>query len=161
MVVRHRKKSRHLRGTKMHGIRTKRKAGQRGGRGRAGIGKRAGHKKEHYRHSEKFLGPVGFVSVYQKKGLHPKAINVRDIDKNLEALQKKNLIEKTKEGYKVDLSKLGFDKLIGSGRVSNKLLITTKLASPKAIQKVEEAGGKVEVLQKEELLEENSSSEEN
>ena len=52
--------------------------------------------------------------------------------------------------YKVDLTKLGYDKLLGTGQVTKKLEITVKYASPKALEKVNAAGGKIELLAGEE-----------
>jgi ribosomal protein L15 len=48
------------------------------------------------------------------------------------------------------LKKLGFDKLLGTGKATKKMNITVDKASGKAIAKVQEAGGKVETLAAEE-----------
>jgi len=48
-----------------------------------------------------------------------------------------------RDGDSIDLSEMGIDKLLGSGRISTALNITVEAASPRAIEKVEAAGGSV------------------
>jgi large subunit ribosomal protein L15 len=43
----------------------------------------------------------------------------------------------------INLSELGIDKLLGSGRITQAISVTVEHASAKAIQKVEAAGGSV------------------
>lgn len=45
----------------------------------------------------------------------------------------------------LDLSALGIDKLLGTGKVSSALTITVDSASAKAVEKIEAAGGSVEM----------------
>ena len=44
----------------------------------------------------------------------------------------------------IDLTELGIDKLLGSGRISSSLTVTVESASAKAVEKIEAAGGTVE-----------------
>ena len=46
---------------------------------------------------------------------------------------------------KIDLTELGYDKLLGSGKISKSLHIIVKEASSRAVEKVEAAGGSVEM----------------
>ena len=48
------------------------------------------------------------------------------------------------EGDSIDLSEMGFDKLLGRGSIDRALTIKVAEASAKAIQKVEAAGGSIE-----------------
>ncbi len=48
------------------------------------------------------------------------------------------------EGDSIDLSEMGFDKLLGRGNIDRALTIKVAEASAKAIQKVEAAGGSIE-----------------
>ena len=48
------------------------------------------------------------------------------------------------EGDSIDLSEMGFDKLLGRGAIDRALTIKVAEASAKAIQKVEAAGGSIE-----------------
>lgn len=143
MTFRHRKKSRHTRGKHWTGTRSKRGAGNRGGRGRAGLGKRAGHRKDMFRFGEKYLGRFGFKSVKQRKNFHGKVINVDRLDKLAESLVSKKLAEKKAEGIEIYISKIGYEKLTGSGFVKNKLIIHAPAFTQSAKEKIEKAGGKV------------------
>lgn len=146
MVVNRRKKMVRYRGSQTHGGGAKKKrrgAGHRGGRGNAGSGKRADQKK-----------PSNWDEVYfGKRGFSSKSRRAKDITINLNLLEEmvpgllaaKNA---TKEGAVVviDLEKIGYTKLLGSGSVETKLKITVPYASASAIEKVKEAGGEVVVL---------------
>lgn len=103
-------------------------AGLRGGRGNAGLSK---HKymymlknmPDHFgRHG--FKRPQGVV----KKD---KTINVGQLE------------EKFPGKKDIDLTKEGFDKLLGGGRLSSSLKIKVKNASKKAVEKIKEKSGKV------------------
>ena len=48
------------------------------------------------------------------------------------------------EGDSINLTEMGFDKLLGRGSIDRALSITVNEASAKAIQKVEAAGGSIE-----------------
>ena len=47
----------------------------------------------------------------------------------------------------IDLKKLGYNKLLGAGKTAIKYEITVDVATPSAIKKIQEAGGKVVVKQ--------------
>ena len=72
-----------------------------------------------------------------------KAVNLSDIEKNLDSYTNKNLIIKEKDVYVLDLKKIGYDKLLGSGNINNKYKVVGKV-SKKARLKIEEAGGLIE-----------------
>ena len=145
MVVNKRKKVTRQRGKRWHGWGRghghHKGAGNRGGRGRAGSGKRADQKKPSYQKEGKhYLGRIGFKSKSQK---HIVAINIKDVEKRLEAFLAQKLVSKKGETYTIDLNELGYNKLLGTGKISTKMEITTDYASKGAITKIEEAGGKV------------------
>ena len=52
-------------------------------------------------------------------------------------------ISQTVEGDEVNLGDMGYDKLLGSGRIDRAMKITVASASARAIEKVEAAGGSV------------------
>lgn len=148
-----RKKSRHYRGNKTgRGIgKRARGAGNRGGRGMAGINKRGRHKRTLLiKYPELAANNKGFVSVKQKKNMHPKSINVQELEK-LEI----------KSGNEIDLSKMGYGKLLGSGKITKKLVVKVDAFTESARQKIEEAGGKIIVseLKKKENSEDESPEE--
>jgi large subunit ribosomal protein L15 len=140
-----RKKVTKYRGSKTHGcgsMKKRRGAGNRGGRGRAGSGKRGDGKKPSYWREEK---KKGFTS---KNRLKINAINLSQIQNNLAVWTEKKLVNKTAKGYEIELKKLGYNKVLGTGLVTEKLLIKTDFASAKANEKVKTAGGEITPPQK-------------
>ncbi|NIP67117.1 50S ribosomal protein L15, partial [Candidatus Bathyarchaeota archaeon] len=51
--------------------------------------------------------------------------------------------EKTEAGIKIDLSKLGYNKLLGRGQVTHPLIVEVESHSESAAEKIEKAGGKI------------------
>ncbi|MBR9675785.1 50S ribosomal protein L15 [Candidatus Woesearchaeota archaeon] len=148
MVINKRKKVVKMRGSKTHGggaMKKRRGAGNRGGRGNAGSGKRGDAKKPRYSKSKAYREKnKGFSSPLINKKV--RTINFGVIEQRLEKLVLDGFAKKTKDSYEIDLSKFGVDKLLGSGAPTNKLMITVSTASKNAISKVEKAGGKVKLL---------------
>lgn len=144
MVVRRKKKNVKHRGHTTHGWGSRKKhrgAGSRGGRGRAGTGKRAGHKKAGM---APCLGSRGFLP--RRSQISGKTVNLAYFN----PIQIKKLIEEgkaKKEGDMVilDLSQLGYVKLLGTGTCAAKLKIKVALCSAGAAEKVKAAGGEVTV----------------
>jgi len=132
MVVRFRKKVRRMRGSKTHGWGAKKKhrgAGSRGGRGQAGMLK---HKKSWMlKYEPNHFGNIGFkIPVEAQKNV--KAITLKDLDILAKKLNKTEL----------DVSELGFDKVLSTGKLTQALTIKAKKFVENAKKKIEEAGGK-------------------
>lgn len=110
-------------------------AGNRGGRGRAGCGKRAAHNKLKYLRNPELgrPGKHGFTSIEQRQGSKPYSINVEQLDK----------LAKKSGKFELNLHEMGYDKLLGSGRVTQKLTVHVASFSELAKTKIEAAGGKV------------------
>lgn len=126
-----RKKNSRQRGTHTHGWGSKKKhrgAGNRGGRGNAGSGKRGDAKKPSFWKDPSYYKGKGFVSL--KKSL--KAINISQLSKF--------------RNSSIDLSKEGYDKLLGIGKPDKKYALKVSYASESAIKKIYEAGGAVTLL---------------
>ena len=124
-------------GTHGRGARKKAKgSGHRGGKGMSGSGKRADHKKtlvtKLYGH--KYFGKQGVTSRGTKKDKTDK-INIQQIEINLEKYG-----SKVNDAWEINLKKY---KILGTGEVKNKLIITAKAASKSAIEKVKKAGGEI------------------
>ena len=134
MPIKKRKKVEKMRGSNSHGYGYKKKhrgKGSKGGKGRAGSFK---HKKSLYLNQGwGHLGKAkGFKSLKQREVIVGyKAINLRDIEK---------IRDKTKN--EVDLSSLGYDKVLSSGSVSKPLEIKARYFSKGAEEKIQKAGGK-------------------
>ena len=120
-----------FRGSRYHGRGKKagRGAGKRGGRGNAGLNK---HKvMTRLKYMPGHWGMHGF-------NRHPSLRNV-NISINVQGVQD------LAEGDSIDLGELGYDKLLGRGRIDRAINITVAEASARAIEKVEAAGGSVTV----------------
>jgi large subunit ribosomal protein L15 len=139
------KKSRKQRGSTYHGWGRgqahHKGAGNRGGRGRAGTGKRADAKKPSF--WKEPTGKIGFTSKGRKK---INAINLEEVKVNIALWLEKGFATKTPGGYRVDVKKAGYNKLLGTGEVKEKFIITTDFASRNVIEKVKAAGGEVKIL---------------
>lgn len=141
-----RKKVERQRGSKTHGWGSKKKhrgAGNRGGTGMAGTGKRAGHKKQLILkiYGTSYFGKRGFVSRFKKI---IKAVNINYLEKlySQEKLKEQNGI------VNVNLKDLGYNKLLALGNPTRKYKITTEFFSKNAKEKIEKAGGTIVILQK-------------
>ena len=105
----------------------RRGAGKRGGRGNAGIGK---HK---VMFRNKYMpGHWGMHGFNRHPGLRKVnvSINVSEVDQMT-------------EGDSINLTEMGYDKLLGKGPITRAINITVSEASAGAVKKVEEAGGTV------------------
>ncbi|AKG39258.1 MAG: uL15m family ribosomal protein [Infirmifilum sp.] len=143
MVRRKERKSKYFRGSRTHGwgrVAQHRRSGRKGGRGFVGY------------HKHKWSWTVKYApDLYGSYGFkrHPSivvqyaTINVGVLDERLEKLVEAGLASKSGDKYFVDLSKLGINKLTGSGRISKKVVVTVAKATDKALQKIKEAGGDV------------------
>lgn len=142
MTTKRRPKSSRYRGSHTHGGGAKKKrrgAGHRGGRGNAGSGKRGDAKK-----------PSFDTGLYGKHGFKVKnekieTINVRDLEDTLTSYLAQGLFSKKGDSFECDLSKIGIKKLLASGKVTKKLHVIVKYASPLAVEKISSAGGSVVV----------------
>ncbi|NOZ81568.1 MAG: 50S ribosomal protein L15 [Candidatus Micrarchaeota archaeon] len=135
MVVRFRKKIKKKRGSKWHGYGSKKKhrgAGNRGGRGRAGLWK---HKKNLVSKLGIEIGKRGFSRplTLVKKKEQKKIITLRALDELAETLGKKE----------IDLVSLGYSKVVSKGKITKPLIVKVENITESAKARIEEAGGKV------------------
>ena len=76
------------------------------------------------------------------KSIHPRPVEINLSE--LESLVRSGKVKETEEGLPlIDLEEEGYDKLLGKGEVSRPMVIKVKMATRRAVEKVEEAGGKV------------------
>ena len=150
MVVNRRKKVVKYRGHTTHGgghRKKRRGAGSRGGHGWAGTGKRAGQKKAAMKTWS--LGHRGFTSLKAVQNGTERVINVEDFTiPRLEAWVQQGKVTKEGKKYIVDLTSLGYAKLLGSGSMAVPVTITVEKCSPKAAEKVKVAGGSISATEK-------------
>jgi|ETNmetMinimDraft_2_1059921.scaffolds.fasta_scaffold16648_2 large subunit ribosomal protein L15 len=144
MTTTKRKKVVKYRGSHTHGCGSKKKrrgAGNRGGRGLAGSGKRAHHHKQRIFKifGKDYFGKHGFHRANKKL---KKAINISFIETYLEKLKSEKLITE-KEGFlEIDFKKLKIDKLLSAGTPTQKYKILGSV-SKKTQEKIESAGGQI------------------
>ena len=140
MTIRRPKKVRKQRGSRTYGYGRvsggHRKSGSRGGVGKAGS-------KGHHR-----IGRISAM-IKSQKGFFPpnsppsQPINVGIIEEQLENWLNTNQAVKEGQTIKVDAGRLGYTKVLGSGRVSTPIHLYAPKITTKAQEKVEAVGGKV------------------
>ncbi|TKJ17443.1 50S ribosomal protein L15 [Candidatus Woesearchaeota archaeon B3_Woes] len=135
-MINKRKKSGRYRGSKTHGcgsMKKRRGKGNKGGSGNAGTGKRADQKKPSV--WKKKTGNVGFKP--QGVKIKIKAINTTKVQKLISS----GLLKEEKGIY--DLDKLGYNKLLGKGKVMKGMKIKVSKASKKVVDAIKKEGGEV------------------
>jgi large subunit ribosomal protein L15 len=133
-------RTRKFRGSRTHGRGKKagRGAGLRGGRGNAGL------------HKHKWISVVKYCPDYfghhgfkrpQSVVTGKVTMNLSEVEQSLPALSRDGVAEQRDGKWTVDLTKIGVDKLLGSGRVKTPMSIRVAEASGKAEAKLKEIGG--------------------
>jgi large subunit ribosomal protein L15 len=131
------RKTRKMRGSRTHGWG---KIGQHRGAGCRGHRKVGRHK--HLwsyvaAHEPNYFGKHGFNSP-KSFNLKEKVINISTLDE----LSEKKPNEKEK-GIFIDLTALGYTKLLGSGKLKQKITVNVPSCSKTAAEKIKKAGGEV------------------
>lgn len=117
-------------------------SGNRGGFGMAGTGKRADQRKTWViRYQFPYFGKQGHTSKSTERKRR-KEINLKEINKKIDAFTKEGKAKKTKEGVELNLKEF---KVLGEGEISGKIIISAKGFSRSAKEKIEKVGGKAVV----------------
>ncbi len=145
-IPRRKKKSRKLRGRRLHAYgqqRQHRRSGRQGGFGKAGVKKHlwtwiTAYDPDYFGRGRRgFKRPRAVVR-------EVRTINVGDLERMLPDLLALGYAKEIEGGkLEVNLSEAGYDKLLGRGRVSKPLLVRVDLATEIAVRKLEKAGGSV------------------
>ncbi|MFH1224772.1 MAG: uL15m family ribosomal protein [Candidatus Diapherotrites archaeon] len=137
MVVRRGRKKIKARGQRHHGggnKKNRRGAGCRGGRGNAG---------SHKHKFSKFYLVYGTKRILKaKKG--GKAVNVSELEKIIAEMNAKKTLRREGGLVVIDGKEQGIAKILGRGKVKDKILLRNLSASAGAIEAIEKAGGKIE-----------------
>ncbi len=133
------RKNRQLRGSKHcgWGIQKHRGKGSQGGAGNSGW-----YKQKWCLYSKYFKdihGSHGFTRHSSDNEIM--TINVGDIERNLVKFVNEGKIRVENETYHLNLAAIGYDKLLGNGKISHKFVIEVDSLSEKAKEKIESAGG--------------------
>jgi large subunit ribosomal protein L15 len=129
-----------FRGSRTHGRGKKagRGAGLRGGRGNAGLHKHKWISIVKYRPD--YFGHHGFKRP-QSVVTGKVTMNLSDVEQALPSLSKDGFAVEKDGRWNVDLTKMGVDKLLGSGRIGKPVMVKVAEASAKAVEKLKKAGG--------------------
>ncbi len=130
-MIRREKKTRKKRGYEMHSGLRRRGAGNRGGRGNAGVGKKGSQK------VTKLLA-MG-IKLGKRKGF------VNHNKREIKSINLGELMKHVKNGV-ADAVSLGYDKVLGKGHALPNVTVKAKYITEKAKQKIESANGKVVVM---------------
>ena len=118
-------------------------AGHRGGKGMAG-----GHK-HHWtwmvKYDPKHFGKYGFKRP-QGSAFEFNPVNVAFLDEKSEELVSKGLATKEKDKIVIDVTEMGYNKVLGTGKINKPLVIKSPQFSQSALKKIEEAGGEAVTL---------------
>jgi len=110
----------------------------------AGTGKRGDQKKPSVWKDKHYFGKWGFIS--KSRAPETYGIDIKTIEDRLDTLIKKGLAKQEGATITINLEDLGYNKLLSTGNVTKKLIITTDFATQKAVDKVKKAGGEVKLL---------------
>jgi len=131
-----------FRGYRTHGRGKKsgRGAGIIGGHGMAGYGKtgKIGMLKE----DRNYFGRHGFKRPQCTVEAN-RTINVGELSEKIETFVTMGFAAKEGEGYKLNLTEAGIDKLLGNGNIDFAINVTVDSVSEKAREKIEAAGGSI------------------
>jgi large subunit ribosomal protein L15 len=152
----HEKKVRKMRGRRTHGygkVGQHRKTGQRAGRGKTTQWKKS--KRSYYLKQKELgfpdpdwdIGKKGFKRPQDLNRIYQvNTLNVKDLDHKIDSLVLDNKATKSGNTYSINLNDINIQKILGRGEINKKINITVKKASKKAFEKIEAAGGKIELL---------------
>jgi len=141
-LARKHRKVRKLRGSRTHGWGTSgqhRDSGSSGGRGRSGRWK---HKWTYtVRYEPHRRGKLGFRCPTGRGILN--TINVGELSQLAERLLAQNKTKEENGRITIDLNELGYEKLLGGGKATKRLVVKVSKYSESAAKKINEAGGEV------------------
>ncbi|HOP66464.1 MAG TPA: uL15m family ribosomal protein [Methanoregulaceae archaeon] len=119
----------------------RRGAGNRGGRGRAG---HRDHRFSHYLlYGEIHNGKHGFVNQTSQR---EKALSVGVLDQMAGTLVDEGKASREGDVIVINAEQIGIDKILGSGKVTQKMNISARSFSEQAKVKIEALGGQVLVI---------------
>jgi large subunit ribosomal protein L15 len=120
----------------------RRGAGNRGGRGRAGIN--AHHFVKWYK---EMGGPVfGKDGFFHNPATLVTTIDVGIIDQIIPSLIAQGIAKQEGDKVTINVADMGIEKVLGSGRVTKKINISAEAFSESAKAKIEKMGGKAQVV---------------
>ena len=120
----------------------RRGAGNRGGRGRAGIN--AHHFVKWYK---EMGGPVfGKDGFFHNPATLVTTMDVGIIDQIMPSLIAQGIAKQEGDAVSINVADMGIEKVLGSGKVTKKINISAEAFSESAKEKIEKMGGKAQVV---------------
>lgn len=90
------------------------------------------------------MGKKGFIRPQDLRRIYQvNTINVKDLDQKIDNLVLDKKASKSGNSYTINLNEINIQKLLGKGDIDKLINITVNKASQKAIEKIQEAGGKI------------------
>ncbi|RBQ23240.1 50S ribosomal protein L15 [Candidatus Methanobinarius endosymbioticus] len=140
-MIRKTRKINKMRGSRSVGggcSKKRRGAGHKGGKGKAGMGKH--HWTWTVKNDSNHFGKYGFKRP-QKMIKKSNLVNLGYLDDNSEKLLAKGIATKEGDVIVIDVTDLGYDKVLGKGNILKPLKIKSPMFSASAEAKIQEAGG--------------------
>ncbi|MEK6874840.1 MAG: uL15m family ribosomal protein [Nanoarchaeota archaeon] len=145
MTINKRTKASRHRGSHTHGWGAKKKhrgSGNRGGRGKSSTGARSDAKRPSVWKNLNYFGKHGFKKKNNKQENLP--ITIKTIEQHATMWEQEKKITIQGDLSLLNLEKIGYTKLLSTGKATRKWKITIPHAVKSAITKIEHAGGSVE-----------------
>ena len=135
------RKVRKMRGSRTHGYGVVGQHRKTGSKGHRKAGRHKGGWTYTVKYEPDYFGKKGFTP----KGLKQKVsfINVGELEELVDKLSREHKLEKKGGKTVIDLEGLGYDKLLGMGRITQPVLVKVGSYSEGAVKKIEEVGGQV------------------
>jgi len=108
-----------------------------GGHGKAGV-----HKHKWVPPAPKFLGKTGFKPPSSLRR-RINVINIGELDELVNTLVASEKLTREQGKIVVNLAELGYDKLLGEGKVTKPLIVKASAFSEVAAKKIKESGGQI------------------
>lgn len=140
-MMRKGKKINKMRGSRSNGggcTKKRRGAGHKGGKGKAGAGKH--HWTTTVIENKNYFGKHGFKR--PQKTIHKfNPVNLSFLNEKAEQFVENGIATKEGDSIVIDVTELGYNKVLGKGNLTNTLTIKSPAFSASAKNKIEEAGG--------------------
>ena len=141
MVPHKLRKVRKMRGSRTHGYGVVGQHRKTGSKGHRKAGRHKGGWTYTVKYEPDYFGKKGFTPRGVKRKVS--VINVGELEELIGKLSMERKLKKKGKKTVLDLEGLGYDKLLGMGKITQPILVRVGSHSEAAVKKVEEAGGQV------------------
>ncbi|WP_305513674.1 MULTISPECIES: uL15 family ribosomal protein [unclassified Methanobrevibacter] len=145
-MIRTKRKINKQRGSRSNGggcTKKRRGAGNKGGKGKAGMGKQ--HWTWTVIHEPNYFGKHGFKRP-QKMIKKVNVVNLNYLEEQADKLIEQGKASKEGDAIVIDVTELGYDKVLAKGKITKAYKISAPQFSASAIEKIEELGGEAIIL---------------